>query len=234
MYRNCSRVVATGGVGGSGSSGLGVPVSDGGHAGGEEALRGAQDLVRRAGLAQVTGVQAERAHLRPPALGPVGVHDPHAALAEEAFPKRLRAATSVQLLVTTGIGYGSGQRVWTYGAEDLDGHVLVEEAEDDAVILFAEEADLVHDGGVVHERLGGHVLALRFEQLAQRVQGLRARRRAARARARRAPGAAWRGEGQAGRGNRRGLARIDSDRLMVTELEPSSGAAKWLCTRSIR
>ena len=94
----------------------------------------------------------------------------------------------------------------TYGAEDLDGHVLVEEAEDDAEVLLVEVADFVHDGGVVHERLGRHVLALRLEQLAQRVQRLRARAErttrargpAAPARARRASVASSRGERQAG------------------------------------
>lgn len=42
--------------------------------------------------------------------------------------------------------------------------------------------------------------------------------------------------GQAGGGRRRGLAhwRIDRDGLLVTQLEPSSGAPKWLCMRSIR
>ena len=96
VYEHCGGVVGAAGIGGVESScpGLGVPVSDGGHAGGEEALRGAQDLVCRARLTQVPAVRVVRAHQRPPALGPVRVHDPHAALAVEALPERLRAATS--------------------------------------------------------------------------------------------------------------------------------------------
>lgn len=176
----CSRVVAASGrVGRVGNSGVGggTRVGDGGHTGGEEALRGAQNLLRPARFAQVAAARAEPARV-PPAVRPFGVHDPDAALAVKVLAERLHSTAPREHMLESGSNLQYCNRgAAAHGAEHFDRHVLVEEAEDDAVVLVAEEAYLADDRRVVEERLRGHVLLPFLQQLTQRVESLRAETR---------------------------------------------------------